>query len=901
MGDVDAGKVKATVEVTYTEEGFEQGGDAIEALPDKLAALTQGAGDLNDALAGMNQQLLSSGDGAKEFTAALEALPKVTEDGNSAVSGMNDVLSGQQETIEAIQEPLKTYNESLQAVSETMGSGHFAENMSAFNNALDDPSPFTMISSYLDETGQNWQDFTSSIGGENTALLQGMGNTGKSAQELLDGMSAANAQGYIDQWNGVNDAVSETNKTLGETDETIGSVAKASNGGGFFSSLFSDTGEAEWLFGSGGIMGMLSDVAMPLMALQMIGMAVGSLGQGIYDAAAIAEGPGAHGIGSFTGAVDTLNKSVQQSGQNFSEQFGQGVLPALNGINNTNQSTQGGFDWGGWIGRGFGMEAGLTADTGMFVGGSMLGGLQRLITLDMLPEDQYTWGQGWIQSGEEGFQNYWADWTGQQEPYPTPNTGPAPIPFFDQQAIDSYYGVGNTPSEQAAYGVSHYGGTTGPSDPMNAIIQYELDNANGGAAGMTNPDPNAAWSNSFPPFGGGCFPAGTSVLLADGSSRAIESLQIGDCVLAHDGEKQVVTTVLARIVPPPKPVYQLIFDGGNTLTLTDSHPVMTAQGWKSLSPEATRLSNPDLEVTALVVGDTVHTSSGTVTLVSIQPREVVQIYNMEVSEPHTFYANKILVHNKALDSQIVTQTQSAAGGEFHWPPMPEIHWPSLPEIKWPSLPEIKWPSLPEIKWPSLPEIHWPSLPEIKWPSLPQIQWPSLPTIQWPSLPQIQWPSLPTIQWPSLPQITWPSLPEIHWPTLPEIHWPTLPEFHWPSLPTFQWPALPQFQWPPMPSLSLSMPAGLPLFASGVENFGGGFAIVGEAGPELVSLPGGSSVYPMSAGAGIGGGTSPISLGGGGSAPQSINVVVQIDSQAVLSAIGLPLSQNIRLSSGMRGF
>lgn len=36
---------------------------------------------------------------------------------------------------------------------------------------------------------------------------------------------------------------------------------------------------------------------------------------------------------------------------------------------------------------------------------------------------------------------------------------------------------------------------------------------------------------------------------------------------------------------------------------------------------------------------------------------------------------------------------------------------------------------------------------------------------------------------------------------------------------------------------------VPGFASGVQNFGGGLAVVGEQGPELVSLPGGSSVIP----------------------------------------------------------
>ncbi len=40
---------------------------------------------------------------------------------------------------------------------------------------------------------------------------------------------------------------------------------------------------------------------------------------------------------------------------------------------------------------------------------------------------------------------------------------------------------------------------------------------------------------------------------------------------------------------------------------------------------------------------------------------------------------------------------------------------------------------------------------------------------------------------------------------------------------------------------------IPQFATGVKNFRGGLAIVGEKGPELVSLPKGSNVYPNTSG------------------------------------------------------
>lgn len=51
--------------------------------------------------------------------------------------------------------------------------------------------------------------------------------------------------------------------------------------------------------------------------------------------------------------------------------------------------------------------------------------------------------------------------------------------------------------------------------------------------------------------------------------------------------------------------------------------------------------------------------------------------------------------------------------------------------------------------------------------------------------------------------------------------------------------------------TLSKWANLPHFASGVRNFGGGMALVGERGPELVNLPAGADVIPTSRSGGAG--------------------------------------------------
>lgn len=61
---------------------------------------------------------------------------------------------------------------------------------------------------------------------------------------------------------------------------------------------------------------------------------------------------------------------------------------------------------------------------------------------------------------------------------------------------------------------------------------------------------------------------------------------------------------------------------------------------------------------------------------------------------------------------------------------------------------------------------------------------------------------------------------------------------------------------------------IPGFATGVTNFGGGLAVVGERGPELVRLPRGADVIPNAA----------LSLAGGGrtGGPQVLNVTVRAD-------------------------
>jgi hypothetical protein len=117
-----------------------------------------------------------------------------------------------------------------------------------------------------------------------------------------------------------------------------------------------------------------------------------------------------------------------------------------------------------------------------------------------------------------------------------------------------------------------------------------------------------------------------------------------------------------------------------------------------------------------------------------------------------------------------------------------------------------------------------------------------------------------------------------------------------------------------------------MLAEGTSNWGGGPAIVGEAGPEvvehngqysmfdagasLVNLPPGSNVYPMknlngSSVAQFADGTSnvlPLNIGvRGGNMPESVNLTIQIGENVILSAMRIPFAQDMRVVSGNRSY
>lgn len=169
-------------------------------------------------------------------------------------------------------------------------------------------------------------------------------------------------------------------------------------------------------------------------------------------------------------------------------------------------------------------------------------------------------------------------------------------------------------------------------------------NAENAAAKEANAAANAAktcvGNNSFAP--------GTQVLMADGSTKAIDKVEPGDLVLATDpvtgetGAREVVATIVGQ---GRKDLVDLTLDIDETrgeqtgkITATANHPFrVTARGW---------VNAVDLRISDGLA--TQHADAVTILAVTTH-RQYAQVYNLTVAGLHTYYvmagSTPVLVHN----------------------------------------------------------------------------------------------------------------------------------------------------------------------------------------------------------------------------------------------------------------
>ena len=158
-----------------------------------------------------------------------------------------------------------------------------------------------------------------------------------------------------------------------------------------------------------------------------------------------------------------------------------------------------------------------------------------------------------------------------------------------------------------------------------------------------------------------CFTAGTEVIMANGSTKAIEDVAIGDKILGKDN---VINEVLAYDRPKlgSRKLYA-INDG--PYFITSEHPLLTKAGWKAINPKKTNEENPYLKVGLLTIGDVLLTSNGkNITVKKIAAKAELshtQLYNFKLDGNNTYFANGYIAHNKG-----------GGGGSHHKPGKPAL-------------------------------------------------------------------------------------------------------------------------------------------------------------------------------------------------------------------------------------
>jgi hypothetical protein len=150
-----------------------------------------------------------------------------------------------------------------------------------------------------------------------------------------------------------------------------------------------------------------------------------------------------------------------------------------------------------------------------------------------------------------------------------------------------------------------------------------------------------------------CFPAGTQISMADGTTKSIENVKEGDTIVSfNEKDGQNHTTSVDGIYSPMREGLHVINDG--FLEVTGDHPLYVNKNgkecWASCDPDQTLKSEAYKHMTdieKIEVGDSLkHVDGGFIEVTKLDYKGgQVQTYTIRKSEFETYYANGIVAHN----------------------------------------------------------------------------------------------------------------------------------------------------------------------------------------------------------------------------------------------------------------
>ncbi len=203
------------------------------------------------------------------------------------------------------------------------------------------------------------------------------------------------------------------------------------------------------------------------------------------------------------------------------------------------------------------------------------------------------------------------------------------------QALNSGNGVGSFTGQSYSVNVNTNGGCGGASCGQTYVVGYYQ-----GTNGLNAVGTGGGSSST-------CFPKGTKVTLANGIKKNIEEVKVGDEVV---GGGRSISKVAGLQTPISDNLCQINLESGDNLKLTRNHSVYSNKGWSAISPDLALKENPSLTILPLVAGDKVMRESGQwdqIKSIACQS-EAIQTYNLMLGNgSHSYYADGVLVHNKA--------------------------------------------------------------------------------------------------------------------------------------------------------------------------------------------------------------------------------------------------------------
>lgn len=132
--------------------------------------------------------------------------------------------------------------------------------------------------------------------------------------------------------------------------------------------------------------------------------------------------------------------------------------------------------------------------------------------------------------------------------------------------------------------------------------------------------------------GGGCFLSGTQITMADGTTKSIEDVVVGDMIATRerDGNPRLIADKVTKVHQHVVEEYLMI---NGSLAITPIHRVLLNNRWQPIENA--------------VIGDRLSGIDGNDVVISTieKRKEKVIVYNLTTETYHTFFAGGMYVHN----------------------------------------------------------------------------------------------------------------------------------------------------------------------------------------------------------------------------------------------------------------